>query len=258
MDRSYRQLWEVYFTQLVFNLKTETRKTYLNYLWWILEPAMISGVFYLVFAVFLNRGTDDFLLFLLCGKIPFLWFSKTVSNASNAIVQGKGLIHQMVIPKAYFPSLIIGQDFVKQLFVFLFLFVFIIILGGEFTLNWLYVVPVIVSQLLLITACAFVAAAITPFIPDFRFIISTGMMMLMFGSGIFYSYEDVILKEHQELFLLNPLANLLKNYREVLLENIAPDFDALGLICLGSAVIIMLMLMWFKKHDSTYARVIVQ
>ena len=105
MNRSNKQLLEVFFTQVAFNLKSETRKTYLNYFWWVLEPALFTGVFYLVFAVFLNRGTDDFVLFLLCGKIPFLWFSKTVSNASNSIVAGKGLIHQMAIPKAYFPML---------------------------------------------------------------------------------------------------------------------------------------------------------
>ncbi|REL30201.1 ABC transporter permease [Thalassotalea euphylliae] len=258
MNRSFKQLTEVYFTQLVFNLKTETRKTYLNYLWWVLEPAMISGVFYLVFAVFLNRGTDNFLLFLLCGKIPFLWFSKTVSNASNSIIAGKGLIHQLVIPKAYFPLLVVGQDFVKQIFVFLFLFAFVAFLGGEVSQNWLYILPVILTQLLLVTGFSLLVAAITPFLPDFRFIISTGMMMLMFGSGIFYSYKDVILTEHQELFLLNPIANLLKNYREVLLDNSVPDFYALGTITMGSAVLILLVTMWFKRHESTYARVVIQ
>jgi lipopolysaccharide transport system permease protein len=69
-------LMAVFLTKLRFNLKAEANKTYLNYLWWILEPALHVAVFYLVFSVFLNRGSDDFLLFLLCGKIPFCGFQK--------------------------------------------------------------------------------------------------------------------------------------------------------------------------------------
>ncbi|NQU35025.1 MAG: phosphate ABC transporter permease, partial [Bacteroidetes bacterium] len=99
---------------------------------------------------------------------------------------------------------------------------------------------------------------ITPFLPDFKFIISTGMMMLMFGSGIFYSYKDVILAKHQELFLMNPLANLIKNYREVLLEYQTPDWHDLAIINACSILLIIVMRIWFKYQDSNYARVVVQ
>ena len=258
MINTKRHMLEVFFTKLRFNLKSEAKKTYLSYIWWLLEPALHVAVFYLVFSIFLNRGTNNFLLFLLCGKIPFLWFSKSVSNASNSIVAGRGLILQISISKPFFPLLVVAQDFIKQLFVFGFFFVFLVAYGVEFTANWFYILPVIATQMLLIIACALLAAAITPFIPDFKFLIATGMMMLMFGSGIFYSYKEVLLERHQEIFLMNPLANLFKNYREVLLENITPDWQALGMISLLSFLVIMLMNAWFKKTDATYARLVIQ
>jgi len=249
---------EVFFTQLRLNLKSETRKTYLNYLWWILEPALFTLVFYLVFAVFLNRGTEGFLLFLLCGKIPFLWFSKSVTNSSNAIFAGKGLIHQIAIPKAYFPLMVVAQDFVKQVFVFIFLLLFLIYMGANPSTIWIYFILILFVQLTLVIACSLVSAAITPFIPDFKFLISTAMMMLMFCSGIFYSYEEVLLDKHQNLFLLNPVANLIKNYRQVLLENQPPDFTALSYMFLGSVFVIIIMKYWYKKTESTYARLVIQ
>ncbi len=258
MNGTRKQLIEVFIVQLLFNLKSETRKTYLNYLWWVLEPALFTAVFYLVFAVFLSKGSDDFVLFLLCGKIPFLWFSKSVSNASNSIVAGKGLIHQIAIPKAYFPMLIVGQDFIKQLFVMAFLFIFLVYADKTPQLEWLYFIPIMITQLLLIIACSLVAAAITPFVPDFKFLINTGMMLLMFGSGIFYSYKDVINPKHQDLFLMNPLANLIKNYREVMLDYQAPDWNALAVISVCSILLILIMKLWFKVKDSAYARVVIQ
>lgn len=258
MISTRRHILEVFFTKLKLNLKSEAKRTHLTYIWWLLEPALYVAMFYVVFSILLDRGTDDFLVFLLCGKIPFLWFSKSVSNSSNSIVAGKGLILQVAISKPFFPLLVIAQDFVKQLLVFTLFLAFLVAYGVEYSANWLNIVPVIITQLLLIIACALLASAITPFIPDFKYLIATGMMMLMFASGIFYSYKDVLQERHQELFLMNPLANLFKNYREVLLENIAPDWMALSVISLVSILMIIVMNAWFNKTDATYARLVTQ
>ena len=255
---SRAHLAEVLFTKLVFNLKAEAAKTYLSYVWWLLEPALMVGVLYLVFGVFLSTRTPEFLIFLECGKIPFLWFSKSVSNASRSIIAGRGLINQVSIPMPFFPILVVFQDAFKQTVVFAFMFTFYFIYGLDVTWVWFSVIFVILTQLLLIIALSLFVAAITPFLPDFRYLIASGMMALMLGSGIFYSYKDVILPEHQELFLMNPVANLIKNYRQVLMDNVLPDWTALAYICLGSIALIIVMTLYYRKADTIYARLIAQ
>jgi len=255
---SRRHLVDILFTKLVFNLKSEASKTYLSYVWWILEPALMVGVLFLVFGVFLGTRTPDFLIFLVCGKIPFLWFSKSINNASKSIVSGRGLINQVAIPMPFFPMLTILQDGFKQLVVFTLMIVFFLLVGLHVTWVWFSLVFVILTQLLLIASLSLLAAAIIPYLPDFRFLIATGMTALMLGSGIFYSYKSVVLPEHQKLFLMNPVANLIKNYRQVLMENTLPDWSALGAICLGSLILFAVMLLYFKKTGTTYARLIAQ
>ncbi|MFC1776015.1 ABC transporter permease [Pseudomonadota bacterium] len=255
---SRAHLAEVLFTKLVFNLKAEAAKTYLSYIWWLLEPALMVTVLYVVFAIFLATRTPDFLIFLVCGKIPFLWFSKSVSNASRSIVAGRGLINQVSIPMPFFPILVVFQDAFKQTIVFLFMFSYFFIYGLDASWVWFTVIFVILTQLLLIIALSLLVAAITPFLPDFRYLIAAGMMALMLGSGIFYSYKSVLLPEHQQLFLMNPVANLIKNYRQVLMENIQPDWVALGYICLGSIALIIVMALYYRKTDTSYARLIAQ
>jgi lipopolysaccharide transport system permease protein len=255
---SNRHLIEVFHTKLILNLKAEAAQTYLSYAWWLLEPALMVAVLYLVFAIFLARGTPDFVVFLVCGKIPFLWFSKSVTNASRSIIAGRGLINQVSIPKTFFPMLVVFQDAFKQVIVFIFMFVFIIAYGIDFSWVWLSVGFVILTQFLLISAAALFVAAITPFLPDFRYLISTTMMALMLGSGIFYSYKEVLLPEHQQLFLMNPIANLIKNYRQVLMDGMLPDWSALGAICAASITLIVIMTVYYKKTDTVYARLIAQ
>ena len=216
------------------------------------------AVLYLVFAGFLARRMPDFIIFLICGKIPFLWFSKSVTNSSRAIIGGRGLINQVSIPMPFFPMLVVFQDAFKQLVVFSFMFVLFFMYGMDVSWVWLSVVFVILTQLLLISAVALVVAAITPFLPDFKYLIGTAMMALMFGSGLFYSYKEVLLPQHQQLFLMNPVANLIKNYRQVLMENTLPDWAALSNICLVSVALIVMMLLYYRKTGTIYARLIAQ
>lgn len=255
---SKTHLIEVFFTKLTFNLKSEASKTYLSYLWWLLEPALMVAVLYLVFAVFLARGTPDFLIFLVCGKIPFLWFSKSVTNSSRSILVGRGLINQTAIPMPFFPMLVVFQDAFKQTFVFAFMITLFVIYGMDVSWVWFSAIFVILTQFLLICAFSLLVAAITPFLPDFKYLISTAMMALMFGSGIFYSYKDVLLPHHQNLFLLNPVANLIKNYRQVFMDNSVPDWTALATISTFSIVLIFLMTLYYRKTGTIYARLIAQ
>lgn len=249
-------LLEVFFTKLFLNLKSEVAKTYLSYIWWVLEPILMVAVYYVVFGIILNRGTPEFIVFLVLGKVSFLWFSKTVSNASGSILAGRGLINQVAIPKAFFPMLVVFQDAIKQLLVFCLMFAFLVFYGLQPQLVWFSVILIMLAQFLLICGVAMIVAAIVPLLPDFRYLITTLMLALLMGSGIFYSYKDVFLPEHQKLFLLNPIANLIKNYRQVVIDNQLPDWSALLYISAVSIIIIVLMFYYFRKTDTFYARLV--
>ena len=66
-------------------LKADAARYYLGYVWWLLEPLLFVAVFYVVFQVILGTRTENFLVFLICGKFTFIWFSKSVTQASRSI-----------------------------------------------------------------------------------------------------------------------------------------------------------------------------
>lgn len=252
------QLMRAFWLKLVFNLKAEVSRFYLNYLWWILEPVLLVLVFYLVFEIFLDRGGENFLVFLLLGKIPYLWFAKSVNNSARSIPAGRGLIHQMAIPKPFFPLLVVAQDLVKQLAVLLTLLMFL--MGAEFnpTVHWLALPLIVVVQLLLVAGVALAVSAVVPVIPDFQYIVNTGMIMLMFASGIFYDYRDALDPTLQELFLLNPLACLIEAYRDALMRSAWPAWSRLAFVAAASVALACLMLLVFRRFDARYARLVIQ
>jgi lipopolysaccharide transport system permease protein len=241
-----------------FNLRTEAAQHRLSYAWWILEPVLHMGAFYLIFKILLQRGTEDFVAFLLCGLVPWLWFSKSVTNSCQSIIQGKGIISQAFIPKAFFPLTAVSQDAVKQSFVFLMLAVYFIASGFPLTINWLWLVPIIVTQFLLIAAVSFTVAFIVPFALDFKYLVGTVLILGMMGSGVFFSYEQVLSPQFRDLFLLNPMANLLVSYRLVLLDGEIPRIVDLATISVISLAVLALVLFLLRRFDNNLTRLIIE
>ncbi len=238
------------------NLRAEAARNYLSYLWWIFEPILHMLVYYFVFGMLLARGTENFSIFLLTGLIPWLWFVKTITNSMGSISQNKGLMMQVHIPKIVLPTIVICQDAVKQTVVVALLLLFLVLAGIEPSWSWSALPLLLITQILLIAACAYLVAAVVPFLPDLSFLISMGLQMLFFCSGIFFKVEDVILDKHLNLFYMNPMANLLKNYRNILLYNQWPDWQALIIIVVLSLVFIFVMSLVIRKFDHVYPRVV--
>lgn len=252
------RFYQLVLVKVGLSLRSEASTSYLNYVWWILEPAFYVTTFYIVFGKLLHGEQPGFVTFLVCGQVPYLWYSRSVMNSSTSILAGRQLIDQIAIPKTFFPLVVMLQDFVKQMFIFVLLLIFLILCGIDMTIDWLYLVLIIATQALFTIASGMVIASIVPIIPDFRYIINTGMMLLMFGSGIFYSYEDVVEPEYRAMFLSNPMAALIKNYRQVLLEGLPPDFFRLMVIALVSFCVIIVSSYMLRRYSAAYSRLVKQ
>ncbi len=237
------------------NLRSDASRTNLNYFWWIIEPVLTMSVYYFVFAVLLIRGTPDFVLFLLCGLIPWLWFSKSLSNSMLSIYQARVLIQQVNIQKWFFPAVSVSQDLVKQSVVLFVFILFLLFYGVVPSQHWLGFIPVLFVEFLLIIAVSFFVAAIIPFIEDIRFIVTAGLQLLMFCSGVFFNLERIP-KEMQEIFLLNPMAFLLHSSRQTLIWQQWPNWDHLLKITLFSLLLLLLALRILIRCNKIYPRIV--
>ena len=205
-------------------LRADASRMYLGYLWWVVEPLLYVGVFYLVFGVILDSGRADFLLFLACGKLPFMWFSGSVNTASNSMLAARGLIGQTRLPKALFPMAKIQEGLYRQSAVFLFLIAFVLAWGIEPTWNWLWLLPLMLTQYLVIVPCAILGSLLVCVAQDFMRVIGLGTIFMLFVSGIFWDVRAIPDVETQQLiFTVNPIAFLLDGYRQVLMYGQAPD-----------------------------------
>lgn len=245
----YFRLMDVHARML---LKAETSRYSLGILWWFLEPLLWVAVFYVVFNMIMDSGRrgGDFLVFLACGKLAFIWFNKAVNQASGSITASQGLVGKIKMPKSLFPMATVQQSLYRQSGVYLMLLAILLAFGTTPMWGWAWIAPVIVVFYLMIVASALVGAYLVCMWRDFQNLIPLGMTFLLFTSGVFWDVRDLGDPAKTELLLtVNPVAFMLDAHRQVLLYGLAPDFVHLGLIGLVSVLVIAAMAMLMNRYS---------
>jgi len=246
-----------YFAIIVFKtkaeLKAERQRTYLGFIWWILEPLMFLAIFYVVFVELKQSSRENFVQYLLIGLIMWQWFKSSISQSSSVIIYQINLLRQVRIPAWIFPVIKVAANTVKFLIVFVILISFLWITGFIPNLNWIYMLEIILIVFLLINGVVLCLAAIVPFIPDINVIVENMLLGLFFVSGIFIPV-DMVPEPFKSYLYLNPMLRVIENSRLVLLESQPPNQSDLMYIFVISLVFIFIGLSLFKKFQNHYAK----
>ena len=237
------------------DLRAEAAKTYINYLWWIIDPILSMLVFYMVFGVMLQNGTEGFVAFLLSGLVIWNWYRQSISNAGGAILTGQGLMGQVHVPKLVFAATTLLTDLTKFALVFSLLLVFLWLSGYPVGAAYLSLPLLLLVQFLLISALGCLLAALVPYLPDLRFLMDNLLNLQFFISGVFFLAKDVPADYHQ-WFYLNPMAGLIEDFRGVLLHGIWPHWGQLILIALAAILVLIFAISLIGRLDRDYPRLV--
>lgn len=166
-----------------------------------------------------------------------------------------GLMQQVYVPKWVFPTIIILTDSIKFTFLLAIMFIFLFFDKSLAVVNVFHLLAVCVSLFLFVSGVTWIVASVTPLLPDLSFIIGACIQLLMFTSGIFYQYS-MIPESMWELFLLNPLANLIYQMRLVVLQGLPPEWFQLLYVALLGGLLLLLGYLIMRRLDKYYPRVV--
>lgn len=233
-------------------LTAETARTYLSYVWWLLEPILTIAIFYVVFGMLFERGGEGFVSFLLLGVTAWFWFQNSVSKSVSSIRKEMRLMSQVYVPKYAFPLTAVTFMLFKHLFVIAVLVGMLMVIETP-SVTWIFYLLIFLVQFVLILGVSVLVAAIVPFVPDLMLVIPPLLRLTMFLSGVFYS-QAMIPPEYVPYFRYNPVAGLIMEYRKVMLYGQMPDLVYLFKIALVSTLILAFGLWLLAKLDRIYPR----
>jgi lipopolysaccharide transport system permease protein len=237
------------------DLHAEAARAYVGFIWWVLEPLLYMAAFYVAFGLGLRGGGTHTLTFLLCGLVPWKWFSSTIQSGSNSIQVNSGLIQQVYLPKYVLPWMVLVTNGMKFLVILGLLLLLVAGLHG-LALSWLALPVVVLVQLLLVAALASLAAALVPLLPDLSLVIDNGLLVLMFVSGVFNDVSKLP-PTLARLLSFNPMVQVIDGYRAVLLDQTWPAWDKLSWVALFSGLLYGFAWWLLRRYDRIYPKVMV-
>ena len=240
---------------LVFrDVRLRYKQTILGPAWTLFQP--IATV--VVFAVFLGRvggvdkGVDNYPLFVLAGMLPWLFFSNGVSTGANSLVANEKLVTKTYFPRLLLPASCIGAALFDFLVGLVLLAGWVIFAGVPLTAG-LLLAPVVVGLLAVAaTGFAVLGAALVVAQRDFRHALQFGMQLWMFATSCIYLPTDRIPAAAQAWLPLNPAYGLVLNFRAAVLGT-PFDWAALAVSSAVGAVVLLAGLLYFHRVEETMA-----
>lgn len=109
----YRFLMEQLVTK---DIKLKYRRSFLGYLWSILNPLMIMAIMVIVFSSMFSSSIENFPVYLIIGQTLFGFMNESTFQAITSITGNAALLKKTYVPKYVFTVSKVTSSFVNTLF----------------------------------------------------------------------------------------------------------------------------------------------
>ena len=80
-------------------LQSEVASSYLNWLWWVLDPICFMLIYTLIFGVVFNAKEQYFTVFIFIGLTMWDFFNKTLQQSVKIVKNNKSIVAKVYLPK---------------------------------------------------------------------------------------------------------------------------------------------------------------
>jgi lipopolysaccharide transport system permease protein len=241
----------------VFRLRVRYKQSALGWIWGALQPLALMTIYTVVFTRVTRVATGGipYPLFVLVAVLPWIFFSSSTSNAVHGLVLYPNLLTKMYFPREIIPFSYLAAGFADFL-------IGCAILGGlmayyrvSLTWNLLYTIPIVIVIAGFAAAVALFFSAVQVRFRDVGLALPLLLQVWMFTIPVVYSLESVPVR-FRKLYLLDPIAGLIENFRTVVLRGLRPDAASLAMSSAIAFASLVLAYGYFKASEATMADVI--
>lgn len=196
------------------DLKVRYSTSALGYVWSILDPLLMSAIYWFVFTVVFQRpfGTTPYIVFLLAALLPWMWFNGAVSDSTRAFLREAKLIRSTKIPRTIWVNRIVLSKGIEFLLALPVLALFAVIFGAEVGPGLLLFPVAIVLQAILTVGIGLIVAPLVVLFRDLERAVKLILRFLFYASPIVYGVSN--LPESLHFWAaFNPLSGIFGLYR---------------------------------------------
>lgn len=252
--KKYRQ-YMVYAART--DLKAEVANSYLNRLWWLLEPFFNMIVYVIVFGNVMGNSVENYATFIFSALLMWNFFNKTVNYSVKLVRYNKDIITKVYIPKFIILLSNMILNMFKLWFSLIVLVVMMIIFRVQIGINLLWVLPAYAVMILLAFGVGMIFLHFGVYVDDLSYAVGILLNMLMFLSGIFYDTMTTLPEPLNAVMMcLNPIAVIIDTMRNALLYNTAANLPVLGVWFIVSVILCGIGVHIVYKNENSYVKIV--
>lgn len=224
-----RALWDNRELLLLFirtELKVKYKGSVLGFLWSMLNPAMVLGIYWAAFSV-IDRGggIPRFVIWLFAGLLAWNLFNNSAMTSTTVVVGQAGIVKKVAFPRELLALSTVGVA------VFLFAIqvgVLIVVMAAlGMTPAWAYLadLPLAIVDLIVFTsATAIFLSAVNVYFRDTQHLTEVALMAWFWGTPVVYAYGSIasLVARHPSilflkyLYLCNPMTPIAMTFQRAI------------------------------------------
>ncbi len=241
------------------DISVRYKQTALGVLWAILQPVVTMIIFTFIFNRMAGIESGDgtpYPIFLYTGQLLWLYFSGTVTKASQSLVTNANMVKKIYFPRLILPITAATTGLVDFFIAMFILAVMMVWYGFVPGLLGLLIFPVLLfTTILCAMGIGLFLTAINVKYRDVRHALPFFISTLMYITPVIYPVS--MLDNHPwaktAMVWLNPMSGVITNARAGLLGKSEIDYSLLGISLFTSSVYLLIGLRYFRSTEQYFA-----
>lgn len=205
------------------DIKLKYRRSFLGYLWSILNPLMIMVIMVIVFTNMFRSDIVNFPVYLIIGQTLFNFMSESTNQAITSITGNAALLKKTYVPKYVFTVSKVTSSFVNTLFALGALVIVFIVCKVTLNINYLFIPIILLQEYIFCLGLGMLLAQSSVFFRDIQYIYNAIITGWMYLTPLFYPITLLPDGLRHMVMALNPMYFYITEFRQIVLECRMPD-----------------------------------
>lgn len=238
-------------------LKSEVANSFLNWIWWVLEPLCFMGIYAFVFTMFFRGNVKYIAAFIFLGITVWEFFNIMLKTSVKLVRSNKAIVSKVYVPKYVLILEKMLRNGFKTCISLAIVVVLMIIYQVPLSWQMLWVVPILASFMIFTFGVCTLLLHFGVYVEDLANLTNIALRLLFYATGVFYNLADKITGELGHwLVRINPIALYLKCLRDTLLYNHMPNWIWLIGWTLVGCLLSFVGIKLIQKSENSYVKVL--
>lgn len=185
-------------------------------LWELANPAITLLIFWFVFSIaFKSKGPAGipFIVYFVTGYVPWLFFSESLSRATQGVVAHSFLVKKMVFQSELLPFVYLTSGAINHGLLLLLAIVVLLFNGVAITWYWLQIIYYFFTLCAMLVGLQWLLSALNVFNRDLGQGLGVILNVWFWATPIVWVADGVIPPKYNWLLTANPVGYVIEGYR---------------------------------------------